>query len=110
MHWWFFGLTGAFLLAMDAVLIVEATRQHSTFTIISAAAGVFGLGVNGAAGLLLVYAAREAGASFVVDDEGITRRAGAGRQPLPGKISSASRSFRRPARRVRLARGALCAL
>ncbi len=70
-----FGVTGAFLLAMDAVLIVEASRQFSTFTMFTAAAGVFGLCASGAAGVFLLYAAREAGASFFVDDDGITRRA-----------------------------------
>ena len=42
---------------------------------ITAAAGIFGLGSLGAAGLFLLYAAREAGARFVVDNDGISRRA-----------------------------------
>ena len=66
----FFGLSGAFVLALVAYVIIQAAPQFPTLTL----PAVFGLGVSGAAGLLLLYGAREAAASFVVDENGITRR------------------------------------
>jgi hypothetical protein len=70
-----FGVTGFLLLALVTFVLVQAASQFATFTLPAAACGIFGLGSLGAAGLFLLYSAREAGSTFVVDDEGITRRA-----------------------------------
>jgi hypothetical protein len=61
------------VLALVAFVIVQAAPQLPTLTLISGAAAVFGLGASGAAGLLPLHGAREASASFVIDDERITR-------------------------------------
>jgi hypothetical protein len=70
-----FGVASGLLLALVAYVLVEAMRQFPTFSVYSAISGVFGLGSLVVAGLFLLYAAREAGASFTIDDEGIRRDA-----------------------------------
>ena len=105
----FFGLTGAILLALDAVFIIEAARQFSTFTIISATAGVFGLGATGAAGLFLLSADARQVRALSSTILGSPAAPGAGRRPWSGTTSFAWRSFRRPAPRETLRReGAVC--
>ena len=73
----FLGFCGVALLALVILFIVLAASQLATFTLLlfSAVCAIFGLASVAATGLLFLHTGRDAGASFVVDDEGITRRA-----------------------------------
>ena len=70
-----FGLTGVSLLGLIGFVFTQAAPQFATFTPLQAACGVFELVGMVAAGLFMLYSARQAGAYFVVDDEGIARHA-----------------------------------
>jgi hypothetical protein len=67
------GLSGVLMLAGIPIVLILAAPEFSTLTLLSVAALVFCLGGCGAAGVFLLHGAREASASYVVDDEGITR-------------------------------------
>jgi hypothetical protein len=69
-----FALTGLPLLALVAWIVIQAYPQSGDFGLAAAVIALFWLGGLIAAGVFLLYLAREAGASFTVDDEGITCR------------------------------------
>ena len=69
----FFGLSGLFMLGFVAFVVRQIVLESSTFTLATAAAGVYGMGGLAAAGLFLLWFARDIAAGFVLDDQGITR-------------------------------------
>jgi hypothetical protein len=69
-----FGVTGIFIVAIATFAAVGVATQFTTLTRASAAFVVYSVCAMAASGLFLIYAAREASAYFVVDDERITRR------------------------------------
>jgi hypothetical protein len=70
-----FGATAVFLMAVATVPAVAGALRFASLTGANAALVVFSVGFLCAMGLLLLYAARDASAFFVVDEEGITRHA-----------------------------------
>jgi hypothetical protein len=58
---------------MVGFIIVHVAPELGGFTWFTAACGLFEIGGLSAAGIFLLYVAREAAASFVLDDDGITR-------------------------------------
>jgi hypothetical protein len=70
-----FGATAVFLMAVATVPAVAGALRFASLTGANAALVVFSVGCLCAMGLLSLYAARDASASFVVDEEGITRHA-----------------------------------
>ncbi len=70
-----FGVTGVFLVACAMVVAIGVVPRFASLTGATAALVVYTVGALYGSGLFMLYAAREASASFVVDDEGITRRA-----------------------------------
>jgi hypothetical protein len=70
-----FALTGGLLLCFAGLIISLAVPQIHTFDLVTCAAAIFLMGGLAAAAIFLALAANEAGASFTLDDEGITRHA-----------------------------------
>jgi hypothetical protein len=73
------GFTAVFLWGMIAFVAVQAAPQFSGFSPAAVACAFYWIASFGAAGLFLLRSAAELGASFVVDDEGITRLSWAGK-------------------------------
>jgi hypothetical protein len=70
-----FALTGGLLLCFACLIIGLAVPQIHTFDLVTCAAAIFLMGGLTGAAIFLVLAAGEAGASFTLDDQGITRHA-----------------------------------
>jgi hypothetical protein len=70
-----FGATAVFLMAVATVPAIAGASYFANLTGAYAALVIFSVGVLCTTGLLLLYAARDVSAFFVVDEEGITRHA-----------------------------------
>jgi hypothetical protein len=67
------GLTGLFMLCFVGYVVSQILQETKPITLAMVAAVIYGMAALSAAGLFLLWFAHEIGASFVLDDEGITR-------------------------------------
>jgi hypothetical protein len=69
------GFTGLLMLCFVAWLVCHVVVEANTFTLVMASVVIYCMGGVSAAGLFVLWFAREIGASFVLDDQAITRHA-----------------------------------